>query len=60
MASLIFIIFTAFYILLSIAVVYHLKQYTLPGHRAPRMATAVFFSLAGVLWIAALILLFRI
>lgn len=60
MAPLIFTIFTALYILFSIAVIYHLKQYILPGQRAPQIVTAIFISLSGILWVVGLVLLFQI
>lgn len=55
-----FIVFTALYILLSIALIYHLKEYSLSGSRAPKIVTAIFLSLSVILWLIAVFLLFQI
>lgn len=59
-ASLIFIIFTALYILAAAAVIYHLKEYALPGYRAPKIVTAVFLALSGILWLSGLVFVFQL
>lgn len=48
-ASLIFIIFGVFYALFSSAIIYHLRQYTLPGYPAPRLIIALFLTLSVLL-----------
>ena len=59
-ASIIFIIFTLLYGLLTAAIIYHLRQYTLPGHTTPRMVLTIFLFLASLLWLFALFFLFQI
>lgn len=59
-ALVIFIIFTLIYLLFTGAILYHLKQYTLPWHYAPRLVTGIFFLFSGILWLLALYFLFQI
>lgn len=59
-ALIIFILFTLVYLFFTGAILYHLKQYTLPRHYGPKIATTVFFFLSGILWLLALYLLFKI
>lgn len=59
-AAAIFTIFSLLYFLLTGAVVYHLRQYTLQTQRAPRLVTKIFLSLAILFWLFALYFLFKI
>lgn len=59
-AALIFIIFTIFYVLAASAVVYHLKQYTVPQYHAPGVMITIFILLSLAFWISALYFLFQI
>lgn len=59
-ASIIYIAFTLLYVLFSIAVVYHLRQYTLPHRPAPRIIIAVYVLLSAIFLLLALFFLFRI
>ena len=59
-ALIIFLAFTLFYVVFSLAVVYHLKQYTLSGHYVPQTVTTIFFFVSGLFWLFALYFLFKI
>lgn len=56
----IFLIFGVLYLLFVAAIFYHLRQYTLPGQKAPRLASVLFLSLSGLFLLFALYFLFRI
>lgn len=56
----IFVVFTALYGLFAGSIVYHLRQYTLPGHPAPRIVVTVFMFLSVLFWLFALTFLFKI
>ena len=55
-----FIIFTLIYALFMAAVVYHIRQYTLPEKHLPRLVTTAFIFLSGLFWLFALYFLFKI
>ena len=59
-ATLIFIIFTALYTLASSAVIYHLKQYTVPQYHAPGVIIMFFILLSLSFWLSALYFLMQI
>lgn len=59
-ASIIFIIFTALYGLFAAAILYHLKQYTLPDHPAPRIVTSAFLFLSVLFWLFSVTFLLKI
>lgn len=56
----IFIVFTVLYGLFAGAIIYHLRQYTLPGHPAPRVVIIIFLFLSSLFWLFALTFLFKI
>lgn len=56
----IFILFSLIYLLLSAAIFYHLGQYTLPGHPAPRIITIIFVFLSLLFWLFGITFLFKI
>lgn len=58
--SIFFILFTVVYALFAAAILYHLRQYTLSDHPAPRVFTALFLVLASLLWLLSLYFLFSI
>lgn len=58
-ASIIFFIFTILYAGFSAAIIYHLKQYTIPQHYAPRIVVPFFLAVSGILWLMSLLFLFR-
>lgn len=59
-AAIIFILFTLCYGFFSAAVIYHLRQYTLPGYPLPRIMITSFLFLSFLFWSFALYFLFRI
>lgn len=59
-ASALFTLFTLLYGLLSLAIVYHLKHYTLPGQRIPKLITAIYGFLSVLFWLFALYFLLKI
>lgn len=56
----IFIIFTLFFGLLSSAIIYHLRQYALPGSILPRLAIFLFLFFTILFWLLALYFLLKI
>lgn len=56
----VFITFTLFFGLLSSAIIYHLKQYTLPGSILPRLAIFLFLFFTILFWLFALYFLFKV
>jgi len=56
----IFIIFSLVFGFFSAAIIYHLKQYTLPKNPAPKIVVSSFLFLAGIFWLFALTFLFKI
>lgn len=56
----IFIVFTLFFGLLSSAIIYHLRQYTLPGSILPRLAIFLFLFFTILFWLFALYFLLKI
>lgn len=59
-ALVILIIFTLVYALLSSAVFYHLRQYTLPGFPTPNIATFSYVFISILFWLFALTFLFKL
>ena len=59
-ALIIFIVFTLFFGLLSAAIIYHLKQYTLPGQTLPRLVISLFLFFTILFWLFALYFLLKI
>lgn len=59
-ATVIFMIFTALYALASSAVIYHLKQYTVPQYHAPGIIITFFILLSLSFWLSALYFLMQI
>lgn len=59
-ATIFFVIFTAGYALAAAAVIYHLRQYTLPGHKGPQTAISIFIFLSFFFWLLALYFLFTL
>lgn len=56
----IFAVFTAIYSLFTGAIIYHLRQYTLPEHPAPRVVITIFLFLSALFWFFATTFLFKI
>lgn len=56
----IFVIFSIIYAFFSAAIIYHLKQYTLPKHPAPKIILSSFLFLTGIFWLFAITFLFKI
>lgn len=59
-AATFFVVFTALYGLASASVYYHLRQYTLPGHPAPKIIVGIFFFLSALFWLFSLTFLLKI
>lgn len=59
-ATTVFAVFTVFYGFFAAAILYHLKQYTLPGHPLPRIISGIFLFLSILFWLFALTFLFKI
>lgn len=55
-----FVLFSTCYALFSGAVMYHLRQYTLPGHTLPNLVTTIFIFLSLLFWFFALLSLINI
>ena len=60
LASAAFSLFTLFYGLMSGAVIYHLKQYTLPGSSLPKIVVTLFIFFSIFFWLLAFIFLIKI
>lgn len=60
LASLFFGAFTLGYVLFAFAIVYHLRQYTLPGSHLPALVISLFGFLSGLLWLFGLYFLLTI
>lgn len=58
--AVIFVLFTVLYGLFASALIYHLRQYTLPGYPLPRIVMTAFLFLSGLFWLFALYFLFKI
>lgn len=58
-AAVLFTIFSLLYGLFSSAIIYHLKQYTLPGRPYPKIVSTVFVSLSLLFWLFALYFLIK-
>lgn len=58
--AIIFILFTLFFGLLTSAIIYHLKQYILPGNPLPRLVIFLFLFFAVIFWIFALYFLLKV
>ena len=58
--SIIFILFTLFFGFFVSAIIYHLKQYTLPKHPLPRLVTFLFLFFSTAFWLFALYFLLKI
>lgn len=56
----IFIAFSLIYLLLSAAIFYHLRQYTLPGRPAPRIIMLAFIFLSALFWLFSATFLLKI
>lgn len=50
------VLFTAAYIMVAAAVIYHLKKYALPEDETPRFVTRAFLIVSALLWIAGIAL----
>lgn len=48
------------YLLFASAILYHLRQYTLPRHPTPQIVVGLFFLVSLMGWASALFFLFRI
>jgi len=59
-AFLFFAGFALFYLILSLATIYHLWRFAFPEHPAPVSITAGFLVLSGILWFLAAGLLLQI
>ena len=59
-ALVILLIFFAVYATLAGAVIYHLRQYIVPGATAPHLATTIFLFLSGLFFLFSLYFLFQI
>lgn len=55
-----FLVFTILYALFSAAIIYHLRQYTLPEHPAPRVVIVLFCFISSLFWLFALTFLIKI
>lgn len=55
-----FIVFTVLYVLFAAAIIYHLRQYTLPGHPTSKIVISIFLFLATLFWLFSLTFLFKI
>jgi len=55
-----FLIFTTFYALFSAAIIYHLRQYIVPGNRIVGIVINIFVFLSLLFWLFALYFLFAI
>lgn len=55
-----FVAFTLVYALFMSALVYHIKEYSLPGKHVPKLIMTVFVFLSGLSWLFALYFLFKI
>lgn len=59
-SAIIFIVFTLFYLIFSVAIIYHLQQFTPEGSTAPKLVTAFFVVGSLCVWFMALYFLFQI
>ena len=50
-SAIIFIVFTIIYAAFSAAIIYHLKQYTIPGHKTAPLVITIFLFLSGLFWL---------
>lgn len=53
-------LFTILYGLFASAILYHLRQYTLPGRPAPHIIIIVFLFLSGLFWLFGLYFLMKL
>lgn len=59
-AVIIFILFTSLYALFAAAIIYHLRQYTLPGRHVPHIVMVIFLFLSALFWLFALYFLIKL
>lgn len=55
-----FLAFTLVYALFTSALIYHIKEYSLPGKPLPKLILTVFIFLSGLSWLFALYFLLKI
>jgi len=56
----VFGLFSLFYLIVALAIIYHLRTYSVTGHAAPRISIIIFTSLSVALWLFALLFLFKL
>lgn len=60
LAAIGFVLFSLLYGIVSAAIIYHLRAFSIPGHNAPRVAILVFSALSAALWLCALFFLLNL
>ena len=55
-----FALFSLFYLIIAIAIIYHLRTYSISGRLAPHVVTIVFTATSIALWLLALLFLFKL
>ncbi len=58
-AAVVLIAFTILYVFFAWSILYHLRQYTLPGHATPKIFITLFTFLTVLFWLFAVYFLFQ-